>query len=132
MWGLTCTGSGDIHAVNVREMIFIMVYVSFDMVLAAYLGGNITALVVRGSKPEIYRERIKSLLKYMDKNKHGKDIRYQIKDQLMSPYDSSHTDSAVFQDLPSSLHAMVWETELWLIQRVENNCKCYNVNLRII
>ncbi|GJT65453.1 potassium channel SKOR-like protein [Tanacetum coccineum] len=27
----------------------------------------------------------------------------------MSPYDSSHTDSAVFQDLPSSLHAMVTE-----------------------
>ncbi|PWA51284.1 potassium channel, voltage-dependent, EAG/ELK/ERG, Ankyrin repeat-containing domain protein [Artemisia annua] len=79
------------------------------MVLAAYLVGNITALVVKGSKTVIYRERIKSLLKYTDQNKHGKDIRYQIKDQLMLPYDSSHTDSAVFQDLPSSLHAMVTE-----------------------
>ena len=125
-------GYGDIHPVNMREMIFVMVCISFNMVLAAYLAGNITALVVKGSKTVIYRERIKSLLKYMDKNKHGKDIRYQIKDQLMSPYDSSHTDSAVFQDLPSSLHAMVWERELCLIQRVENNCKCYNVNLCII
>ncbi|PWA41543.1 Ankyrin repeat-containing protein [Artemisia annua] len=106
---MTTVGYGDIHAVNVREMIFVMVYVSFDMVLAAYLVGNITALVVRGSKTEIYRERIKNLLKYMDKNKLGKDIRYQIKDQLRSPYDSSHTDSAILQDLPSSLRATVIE-----------------------
>ncbi|PWA53533.1 Ankyrin repeat-containing protein [Artemisia annua] len=106
---MTTVGYGDIHAVNVREMIFIMVYVSFDMVLAAYLGGNITALVVRGSKPEIYRERIKNLLKYMDRNKLGKDIRYRIRDQLRSPYDSSQTDSAVLQDLPSSLRATVIE-----------------------
>ncbi|PWA51285.1 Ankyrin repeat-containing protein [Artemisia annua] len=106
---MTTVGYGDIHPVNMREMIFVMVCISCNMVLSAYLVGNITALVVKGSKTVIYRERIKSLLKYMDKNKHGKDIRYQIKDQLMLPYDSSHTDSVVFQDLPRSLHAMVTE-----------------------
>ncbi|GJT47460.1 hypothetical protein Tco_0956175 [Tanacetum coccineum] len=73
------------------------------MVLAAYLTGNITTLVVKGSKTTLV---VKG---NMDKNELGKDIRYHIKDQLMSPYDSSHTDSAVFQDLPGSRHAMVTE-----------------------
>ncbi|GJU95293.1 hypothetical protein Tco_1320049, partial [Tanacetum coccineum] len=63
-------------------------------------------MFLQQAKIILYMERIKSLLKYMNKNELGKDIRYHIKDQLMSPYDSSHTDSAVFQDLPGSRHAM--------------------------
>ncbi|GKA54465.1 hypothetical protein Tco_0753414 [Tanacetum coccineum] len=43
-------GYGDIHPVNMREMIFVMVCISFNMVLAAYLARNITALVVKGGK----------------------------------------------------------------------------------
>ncbi len=37
---------------NMREMIFIMIYVSFDMVLGAYLIGNMTTVIVKGSKTE--------------------------------------------------------------------------------
>nr|XP_043634848.1 potassium channel SKOR-like [Erigeron canadensis] len=107
---MTTVGYGDIHAVNLREMIFVMVYVSFDMVLGAYLVGSITALVVKGSKTEIYRDRIKSLLKYMDKKRVGKDIHYHIKEQLLLPYDRSHSDPAVFQDLPTSVRATIAET----------------------
>nr|GMC62447.1 potassium channel SKOR-like [Ipomoea batatas] len=47
---MATVGYGDIHAVNLREMIFVMIYVSFDMVLGAYLIGNMTALIVKGSK----------------------------------------------------------------------------------
>nr|GFA61176.1 potassium channel SKOR-like [Tanacetum cinerariifolium] len=42
-------GYGEIHAVNLIEMIFVMVYVSFDMVLDGYLIDNMTALIVKGS-----------------------------------------------------------------------------------
>lgn len=84
-----------------------MVYVLFDMVLGAYLVGNITALVVKGSKREIYRERIKNLLKYMDRNRLGRDIRDDIKYHLQLPYDRTHTDSADLKDLPTSIRSMV-------------------------
>ena len=47
-YSFTFAGYGDIHAVNLREMIFIMIYVSFGMVLGAYLIGNMTAIVVKG------------------------------------------------------------------------------------
>ncbi|KAK6127477.1 hypothetical protein DH2020_038772 [Rehmannia glutinosa] len=38
---MATVGYGDIHAVNLREMIFIMIYVSFDMILGAYLIGHL-------------------------------------------------------------------------------------------
>lgn len=107
---MATVGYGDIHAVNLREMIFVMVYVLFDMVLGAYLVGNITALVVKGSKRELYRERIKSLLKYMDRNKLGREIRDDIKYHLQLPHDHIHTDSTAFSDLPSSIRTMITET----------------------
>ncbi|KAL7614773.1 hypothetical protein Lser_V15G06872 [Lactuca serriola] len=107
---MATVGYGDIHAVNLREMIFVMVYVSFDMVLGAYLIGNMTALIVKGSNTERYRDRMADLLKYMDRNKLGKDIRNQIKDHMRLQYDSNYTDSAVIQDLPTSIRAKISAT----------------------
>ncbi|XP_071707836.1 potassium channel SKOR-like [Rutidosis leptorrhynchoides] len=107
---MATVGYGDIHAVNLREMIFVMVYVSFDMVLGAYLIGNMTALIVKGSKTERYRDRMKDLIKYMDRNRLGRDIRNQIKGHVRLQYDSSYTDSAVIQDLPSSIRAKISES----------------------
>lgn len=113
--GLVFTGYGDIHAVNLREMIFVMAYVSFDMVLSAYLIGNMTALIVKGSKTERYRDRMTDLLKFMDRNQLGRDIRNQIKNHLRLQYDSSYTDAAVTQDLPSSIRAKVLMTRLNMV-----------------
>ncbi|KAL4577960.1 hypothetical protein LXL04_014075 [Taraxacum kok-saghyz] len=107
---MATVGYGDIHAVNLREMIFVMFYVSFDMVLGAYLIGNMTALIVKGSNTERYRDRMTDILKYMDKNRLGRDIRNQIKDHLRLQYDSSYSDSAVIQDLPTSIRAKISET----------------------
>lgn len=104
---LVAAGYGDIHAVNVREMIFIMIYVSFDMILGAYLIGNMTALIVKGSKTERYRDKMTDLMKYMNRNRLGKEIRNQIKGHLRLQYESSYTDAAVLQDIPISIRAKV-------------------------
>lgn len=101
------TGYGDIHAVNSREMIFIMIYVSFDMILGAYLIGNMTALIVKGSKTERFRDKMKDLIKYMNRNKLGRDIRDQIKGHLRLQYESTSTEAAVLQDIPISIRAKV-------------------------
>lgn len=104
---LVSTGYGEIHAVNMREMIFVMIYVSFDMILGAYLVGNMTALIVKGSKTERYRDRMTDLLKYMNRNRLGRDIRNQIKGHLRLQYESNYTDSAILRDLPISIRAKV-------------------------
>ena len=67
-------GYGDIHAINVREMIFVMIYVSFGMVLGAYLIGNMTAIVVKGSATERFRDKMKEVIRYMNRNNLEKEI----------------------------------------------------------
>lgn len=104
---MATVGYGDIHAVNVREMIFIMIYVSFDMILGAYLIGNMTALIVKGSKTERYRDKMADLMKYMNRNRLGRDIRNQIKGHLRLQYESSYTDAAVIQDIPISIRSKI-------------------------
>jgi hypothetical protein len=85
-----CAGYGDIHAVNTREMVFIVVYVSFDMLLGAYLIGNMTALIVKGSRTERFRDKMTELTRYMNRNKLGSDIRSQVKAHLVLQYESSY------------------------------------------
>ncbi|GER27272.1 potassium channel SKOR family protein [Striga asiatica] len=107
---MATVGYGDIHAVNLREMIFIMIYVSFDMILGAYLIGNMTALIVKGSKTERYRDRMTDLIKYMNRNRLGRDLRNQIKGHLRLQYESSYTDAAVLNDIPISIRAKISQT----------------------
>ncbi|GAA0143110.1 ion channel [Lithospermum erythrorhizon] len=104
---MATVGYGDIHAVNLREMIFIMFYVSFDMILGAYLIGNMTALIVKGGKTERYRDKMADLMKYMNRNRLGKDVRNQIKGHLRLQYESSYTDAAVLRDIPISIRAKI-------------------------
>eukprot|EP00268_Persea_americana_P042986 TRINITY_DN4308_c0_g2_i10.p1 TRINITY_DN4308_c0_g2~~TRINITY_DN4308_c0_g2_i10.p1 ORF type:complete len:822 (-),score=136.83 TRINITY_DN4308_c0_g2_i10:122-2587(-) len=104
---MATVGYGDIHAVNSREMIFVMIYVSFDMVIGAYLIGNMTALIVKGSKTEKFRDKMKDLIKYMNRNKLEKDIRDQIKEHLRLQYESNYTEAAVLQDIPISIRAKI-------------------------
>lgn len=47
---MTTVGYGDLHAVNTLEMIFIIFYMLFNLGLTAYLIGNMTNLVVEGTR----------------------------------------------------------------------------------
>lgn len=46
---MTTVGYGDLHAVNIVEMIFNILYMLFNLGLTAYLIGNMTNLVVEGT-----------------------------------------------------------------------------------
>ncbi|XP_021854938.2 potassium channel SKOR isoform X1 [Spinacia oleracea] len=107
---MATVGYGDIHAVNMREMIFIMIYVSFDMILGAYLIGNMTALIVKGSKTERFRDKMTEVMKYMNRNRLNRDLRNQIKGHLRLQYESSYTEAAVLKDIPISLRAKISQT----------------------
>ncbi|WZY83244.1 hypothetical protein YC2023_029628 [Brassica napus] len=107
---MATVGYGDIHAVNMREMIFAMIYISFDMILGAYLIGNMTALIVKGSKTERFRDKMADIMKYMNRNKLSRNIRGQITGHLRLQYQSSYTEAAVLQDIPVSIRAKIAQT----------------------
>ncbi|KAL6183316.1 hypothetical protein ACLB2K_044727 [Fragaria x ananassa] len=104
---MATVGYGDVHAVNAREMIFIMFYVSFDMILGAYLLGNIAALIVKGSKTEKFRDKMTDLIKYMSRNSIDRGISKEIKNHLRLQYDRSYTEAAVLQDIPASIRSKI-------------------------
>lgn len=104
---MATVGYGEIHAVNVREMIFIMIYVSFDMILGAYLLGNMTALIVKGSKTEKFRDKMTDLMKYMNENKLGKRISSEIKGHVQLQYERDCTEAAVLQDIPAAIRSKI-------------------------
>ncbi|KAG6619781.1 hypothetical protein I3842_Q081600 [Carya illinoinensis] len=104
---MATVGYGEIHAVNIREMIFIMFYVSFDMILGAYLLGNMAALIVKGSKTEKFRDKMADLIKYMNKNNLDRNISKEIKDHLRLQYDRSAIEVSLLQDVPSSIRAKI-------------------------
>ncbi|TYG79558.1 hypothetical protein ES288_D02G148000v1 [Gossypium darwinii] len=104
---MVTVGYGDIHAVNVREMIFVMIYVSFDMILGAYLLGNMAALIVKGSKTERFRDKMADLIKYMNRNNLDKQISKEIKGHLRLQYDCSYTEASALQDIPASIRTKV-------------------------
>lgn len=47
---MTTVGYGDLHAVNTAEMVFIIVYMLINLGLTAYIIGNMTNLVVEGTR----------------------------------------------------------------------------------
>ncbi|KAL2457294.1 Potassium channel SKOR [Forsythia ovata] len=104
---MATVGYGEIHAVNTREMIFVMIYVSFDMILGAYLLGNMTALIVKGSKTERFRDKMADLIKYMNRKKLGNNISKEIKGHVRLQYESNYTDAAILQDLPLATRAKI-------------------------
>ncbi|XP_017242282.2 potassium channel SKOR isoform X1 [Daucus carota subsp. sativus] len=106
---MATVGYGDVHAVNNREMIFIMIFVSLDMILGAYLLGNMAALIVKGSKTEKFRDKMSDLLEYMNRKKLGKQIFNEIKGHVQSQYANSCTEAAVLQDIPISFRARISE-----------------------
>ncbi|WVZ21948.1 hypothetical protein V8G54_000492 [Vigna mungo] len=104
---MATVGYGEIHAVNVREMIFVMVYVSFDMILGAYLLGNMTALIVKGSKTERFRDKMSDISKFFDKNKLDSQICHQIKDHLRLKFDRSYNGSFILQEIPTTIRKKI-------------------------
>ncbi|KAL6838365.1 hypothetical protein ACP4OV_031869 [Aristida adscensionis] len=107
---MATVGYGDIHAVNAREMVFIVVYISFSILLGAYLIGNMTALIVKGSKTEKFRDKMTDLIRYMNRNKLGADVRSQVKAHLLLQYEGSYTKDRVVDDIPVAVRSKMSQT----------------------
>ena len=66
---LTTVAYGDLHLVNIREMIFNIFYIPFNLGLAAYLIGNMTNLVVHGTnRTRRFRDTIQAASSFAHRN----------------------------------------------------------------
>eukprot|EP00252_Welwitschia_mirabilis_P021019 TRINITY_DN527_c0_g1_i10.p1 TRINITY_DN527_c0_g1~~TRINITY_DN527_c0_g1_i10.p1 ORF type:complete len:502 (+),score=72.88 TRINITY_DN527_c0_g1_i10:315-1820(+) len=106
---LSTVGYGDIHAVNAREMIFIIFYVLFNLGLTAYLIGNMTNLVVQGSSRTMqFRNRIRAASNFGNRNYLPPKIREQILSYLCLKFRAEEMQQQkVMEELPKSVRASI-------------------------
>jgi hyperpolarization activated cyclic nucleotide-gated potassium channel 4 len=71
---------------------------------------------------------MKEVIRYMNRNKLGKEIREQIKGHLRLQYESSYTEASVLQDIPISIRAKVMSHSFFLCCHPSwsnsENCLC--------
>ncbi|GKV06443.1 hypothetical protein SLEP1_g18341 [Rubroshorea leprosula] len=78
---LTTVGYGDLHPVNLREMIFDIFYMFFNLGLTAYLIGNMTNLVVHGtSRTRRFRDTIQAASSFAQRNR----LPLRLQDQMLA------------------------------------------------
>ncbi|GMI88188.1 potassium transport 2/3 [Hibiscus trionum] len=78
---MTTVGYGDLHAVNTSEMLFIIFYMIFNLGLTAYIIGNMTNLVVEGTRRTMeFRNSIESASNFVSRNR----LPSRLKDQILA------------------------------------------------
>ncbi|KAL4295385.1 hypothetical protein GQ457_12G023580 [Hibiscus cannabinus] len=78
---LTTVGYGDLHPVNIREMLFDILYMLFNLGLTAYLIGNMTNLVVHGtSRTRTFRDAIQAASSFAQRNQ----LPPRLQDQMLA------------------------------------------------
>ncbi|CAK7357046.1 unnamed protein product [Dovyalis caffra] len=78
---MTTVGYGDLHAVNTMEMIFIIFYMLFNLGLTAYIIGNMTNLVVEGTRRTMeFRNSIEAASNFVCRNR----LPPRLKDQILA------------------------------------------------
>ncbi|KAJ4799479.1 potassium channel protein [Rhynchospora pubera] len=76
---MTTVGYGDLHAENTREMIFNIFYMLFNLCLTAYLIGNMTNLVVEGTRRTMeFRNSIQAASNFVSRNRLPARLQQQI------------------------------------------------------
>ncbi|KAJ9167773.1 hypothetical protein P3X46_019369 [Hevea brasiliensis] len=129
---LTTTGYGDLHAVNEREMIFVMCYMMFDLGLTSYLIGNMTNLVVHAtSRTRQFRDAIQAASSFAQRNR----LPVRLQDQMLAHLSLKYrTDSEglhqqeTIDSLPKAIRSSIanylfynFVNEVYLFKGVSND-----------
>ncbi|KAI7738322.1 hypothetical protein M8C21_033437 [Ambrosia artemisiifolia] len=76
---MTTVGYGDLHAENAAEMVFIIFYMLFNLGLTAYIIGNMTNLVVEGTRRTMeFRNSIEAASSFVGRNRLPPRLKEQI------------------------------------------------------
>ncbi|KAK9741805.1 hypothetical protein RND81_03G129700 [Saponaria officinalis] len=108
---LTTTGYGDLHPVNIREMVFDIFFMLFNLGLTAYLIGNMTNLVVHGtSRTRKFRDTIQAASSFALRNRLPVRLQEQMLAHLCLKY---RTDSEglqqqeILESLPKAIKSSI-------------------------
>ncbi|XP_042465861.1 potassium channel KAT3-like [Zingiber officinale] len=108
---LTTTGYGDLHAENIREMLFDICYMFFNLGLTAYLIGNMTNLVVHGtSRTKNFRDTIQAASEFVSRNKLPKHIEEQMLSHICLRFKTEELKQQKILDcLPKAIQSSIAE-----------------------
>ncbi|KAK7302414.1 hypothetical protein RJT34_13303 [Clitoria ternatea] len=114
---MTTVGYGDLHAVNTMEMIFIIFYMLFNLGLTSYLIGNMTNLVVEGTRRTMeFRNSIEAASNFVCRNRLPPRMREQILAYMCLRFKAeSLNQHQLLEQLPKSIcksicHHLFFET----------------------
>ncbi|KAI4298984.1 hypothetical protein L6164_032486 [Bauhinia variegata] len=107
-WSITTmstVGYGDLHAVNTVEMIFIIFYMFFNLGLTAYLIGNMTNLVVEGTRRTMeFRDSIEAASNFVGRNQLPSRLKEQILAYMCLRFKAeSLNQNHLIEQLPKSI-----------------------------
>ncbi|KAK8535258.1 hypothetical protein V6N13_081397 [Hibiscus sabdariffa] len=106
---LTTVGYGDFYSLNEAEKIFNMIYMLFNIGLAAYIIGNMTNLVVDASvKTFAMRHRINEVLLYASKNRLPEGMKEQMLAHVQLKFRTAELQQEeVLKDLPKAIRSSI-------------------------
>ncbi|KAI4377359.1 hypothetical protein MLD38_014999 [Melastoma candidum] len=108
---LTTVGYGDLHPVNVREMLFDIFYMLFNLGLTAYLIGNMTNLVVHGtSRTRKFRDTIQAASSFSQRNQLPSRLQDQILAHLCLKYRTNSEglqQQEILESLPKAIRSSI-------------------------
>ncbi|KAJ0961394.1 hypothetical protein J5N97_000430 [Dioscorea zingiberensis] len=106
---MTTVGYGDLHAVNTLEMIFNIVYMLFNLGLTAYLIGNMTNLVVEGTRRTMeFRNSIQAASNFVCRNHLSPRLKEQILAYMCLRFRAeSLNQQQIMDQLPKSIYKSI-------------------------
>ncbi|KAL2897783.1 Potassium channel AKT1 [Bienertia sinuspersici] len=129
---LTTVGYGDLHPVNIREMIFDIFYMLFNLGMTAYLIGNMTNLVVhRTSRTRDFRDKLQAASSFGQRNKLPVRLQDQMIGHLCLKYRADSEglqQQEILESLPKAIkssisHYLFYELldKVYLFREVSND-----------
>ncbi|XP_002441141.1 potassium channel AKT2 [Sorghum bicolor] len=108
---MTTVGYGDLHAENTVEMIFNIFYMLFNLGLTAYLIGNMTNLVVEGTRRTMeFRNSIRAASSFVGRNHLPPRLKQQILAYMCLKFRAESLNQQQLMDqLPKSICKSICE-----------------------
>uniref|UniRef100_A0ACD5T935 Uncharacterized protein n=1 Tax=Avena sativa TaxID=4498 RepID=A0ACD5T935_AVESA len=127
---MTTVGYGDLHAQNNVEMIFNILYMLFNLGLTAYLIGNMTNLVVEGTRRTMeFRNSIRAASSFVCRNRLPPRLQQQILGYMCLKFRAESLNQQQLMDqLPKSICKSICEhlflpvvSEVYLFRQVSRD-----------
>ncbi|KAK6945623.1 Cyclic nucleotide-binding domain [Dillenia turbinata] len=102
---MTTVGYGDLHAENTMEMVFIIFYMLFNLGLTAYIIGNMTNLVVEGTRRTMeFRNSIEAASNFVCRNRLPQRLKEQILAYMCLRFKAENLNQqGLIEQLPKSI-----------------------------